>query len=133
MHYFNIITVDYLPDSYHQVNSESGGSVGASSYWSDPDVETVVIPWSWDVVANRKLDKEEHSFDTHKKTLNNVFFSLFNPATGILTIPTTTKNTVRSLPCHETDISLQAGDTPQNVTGLKFKSIFSHERNSLEL
>lgn len=77
MHYFNIIIVDYLHDSYDQVHSGSGGPVAASSYWSDLDVENVCIHLSWDVVANRKLDKEEHSFDTPTKTLNNVFFFSF--------------------------------------------------------
>lgn len=31
MHYFNIITVDYLHDSYGQVHSGYGGTVAAST------------------------------------------------------------------------------------------------------
>lgn len=77
MHYFNIITVDYLRDSYDQVHSGSGGPGGASSYWSDLDVETVGNHCSWDVVANRKLDKEGHSFDTPKKNFKQCNFFSF--------------------------------------------------------
>lgn len=65
MHYFKFIIVDYLRDTYDQVKPRSGGPAGAIRYWVDLDVETVGIRWSWDVVANRKLDKEEQSLHIH--------------------------------------------------------------------
>lgn len=132
IHYFIIFIVDYLHDRYGQFEFGSKGPGATSSVWCGFNGETVDFLWSWDVVANRELNKEKNSLDTQ-------LFFCFSPRHDIFDYTKEPqkrkkkKSTVRSLPYHETNISPKSGDRPQNVTRLQIKSIFSHERKSFIL
>lgn len=56
---FQYYFVDYLHDRYGQFHFGSEGPTGTCSIWCDLNGKTVDFLWSWDVVVNRELNKEE--------------------------------------------------------------------------